>query len=209
VAVNLILPVETGIIAHSGGGFASGYKLTKSVNYILTCAAAGDSVILPDVVIGQPVWVYNAGLYACDVYPVSVEIDNGTPSTAVRQQPGRWVCYTPVDALNYKSNDMASVSVSQGTSITTGVTCDAIRGIITTQAASAGASGATPNTFTVTCKYAEADSNIELTILSQAGTGNATARVNNRTRGAFDIVLSSFSAAALNGVIIIGFEIKN
>lgn len=211
MAVNIATNIEAAITAHAGGGAASAYQLTKQYNQISVCAAAGDSVMLPAIALTSltRIWVRNDGLYAADVFPPSVDIDGGTTATAVRIQPGQEVCFTPIDADSYKTDNMATVAVSQATNISTGVTCDSTKGVITTQAASAGASGATPNTFTVTCKYAEADSNISLDVLSLAGTGNPVVRVNNRLRGSFDIVLSSCSAGALNGVHIIGFEIKN
>ena len=100
--------------------------------------------------------------------------------------------------------------VTQITSVTTGVTLNATRGIVTTfsQSAAAGVSSA----FTVTNSNAVATSNIRAYIIDYAGVfttnGIPVVSVDNRVAGAFDIVVSNgHSVNALSGVLQIGFEI--
>lgn len=118
------------------------------------------------------------------------------------------------DAVTIDQLDPVSAQVTQITSITTGVTINAKKGIITTVAATAGAAGATPNTFTVTNSLALAGSNIDAYVLDYAGTiatnGNPSVIVDNRIAGAFDIIISNAHGTnALNGVLQIGFQVKN
>lgn len=107
-----------------------------------------------------------------------------------------------------------SGTVSQITSITTGVTLNSAKGLITTVAATAGAGGATPNTFTVTNSLVGATSNVKAYIVDYAGTiatnGTPLVQVDNRGSGTFDIIISNAHASnALNGVLVIGFEVTN
>lgn len=107
-----------------------------------------------------------------------------------------------------------AAQVTQGTSITTGVTINAVKGIITTLAATAGAAGATPNTFTVSNTSVAAGSFVTASIQDYAGTiatnGNPFVIVDNVLAGSFDIIISNAHGAnALNGVLKINFEVKN
>lgn len=118
------------------------------------------------------------------------------------------------EAVTMAQFDPTSATVTQITSITTGVTISAKKGIITTVAATAGAAGATPNVFTVTNSSATAASFITASIMDYAGTiatnGNPVVIVDNRIAGAFDLVISNLHGTnALNGVLQIGYEIKN
>jgi hypothetical protein len=94
--------------------------------------------------------------------------------------------------------------------VTTGVTANTPKGIITTfsQSAAAGAN----STFTVTCSAAAAASNIRAYVIDYAGVfttnGIPVVSVDNRTAGTFDIVVSNAHGAnALSGALKIGFEI--
>ena len=103
-------------------------------------------------------------------------------------------------------------NVSQLTSITTGVTANGRHGRITTQAATAGAAGATPNTFTVTNSEVAATDIVHVTLLDYAGTiatnGNPFIQVDNIGAGTFDIIVSNaHSANALNGALVIGYTV--
>lgn len=101
-------------------------------------------------------------------------------------------------------------TVTQLTSITTGVTLNTASGIITTVSATTAHDAA--STFTVTNSFATATSNIRAYIVDYAGTfatnGLPSVAVDNRTAGTFDIVIMNNAAAnALSGVLKIGFEI--
>lgn len=203
-------PTRKGLIAHAGGGQSSALALTAGYNHITTCATAGDSLKLPAGILGVKVSVYNDGAEAADVYGQSgAGIDGGAADAAVRIQPGELVTYTAISATVWESNNPASGAVTQLSSVTTGVTLNKKRGIITTVASTAGAAGATPNIFTVTNSYVQASSNVRAWIVDHTGAGNPTVIVDNVTAGAFDIQVSSISAAALDNVHKIGFEVLN
>lgn len=98
-----------------------------------------------------------------------------------------------------------SGAVTQGTSVTTGVTLDSARGIITTftQTLAVGAT----NTFVVTNNYASADSTIIASVSSYAGTGIPIVFVTNTTDGSFNILLTNVGSAILNAPVIINFMV--
>lgn len=105
---------------------------------------------------------------------------------------------------------VSTSSVAQGTSITTGVTINAERGLITTQSATAAAG--VSQTFTVTNENASATANIRAYVVNYAGVfttnGIPVVAVDNRGAGVFDIVVSNAHGAnALSGALVIGFDI--
>jgi hypothetical protein len=63
--------VATGIVARAGGGQALATLLTNSINRVTTVATVGDSVLLPNAVLGDDVWVYNASATSMNVFPQS------------------------------------------------------------------------------------------------------------------------------------------
>lgn len=74
-AINLDKTTST-ITAFAGGGSASATILTSTLNFVTTCATAGDSVRLPSPGTGMSIVVHNLGAAACNVYPGSgVEMD--------------------------------------------------------------------------------------------------------------------------------------
>lgn len=104
----------------------------------------------------------------------------------------------------------ATGAVTQITSIVTGVTLNAQRGLVTTFSASAAADAT--QKFTVTNSFASATSNIRAYIVDYAGAystnGNPTVAVDNRGAGTFEIsITNAHSANALSGALVIGFEI--
>lgn len=205
----------TTITAFATGGAGSATPLTAEYNQVTVVATAGDSVILSTPALGSVQHVTNLGAFACDVFPVTGgTIDGGSANTAVRLQPGQTVSFKGLSATAVQSNNSASGAVTQITSITTGVTLNASKGIVTTVAATAGAAGATPNTFTVTNSFVQADSHISVYVIDYAGTiatnGNPFVIADNRADGTFDIIISNAHGTnALNGVMKIGFEVKN
>jgi hypothetical protein len=103
-----------------------------------------------------------------------------------------------------------SASVTQASSITTGVIANGSSGIITTVAATAGAAGATPNTFTVTNSVVTATSKVFVSIIDYAGTiatnGNPFVIVDAIGAGSFNIIISNAHGAnALNGALQIAY----
>lgn len=105
----------------------------------------------------------------------------------------------------------ASDSVTQLTSITTGVTLNARRGLITTFTPSTAALSAT--TFTVTCNLASTTANINAYIVDYGGTiltdGVPSVFVKNRTATTFDIVIYNAHATnALATSLVIAFEVN-
>jgi hypothetical protein len=105
-----------------------------------------------------------------------------------------------------------TVTATQLTSITTGVTINGTKGMITTF--SANTAGLAASTFTVTnTSMSSATANVEAYISDYAGTiltnGVPSVIVKNRTATGFDIVIYNAHATnALSGVLNIGFEIK-
>jgi len=102
-------------------------------------------------------------------------------------------------------------TVTQLTSLTTGVTLNATKGLITTISATIAALGA--STFTVTNSSASATSHNDVYIVDYAGTvltnGVPAVYTRNRTATGFDIVITNSHATnALSGILTIGFEIK-
>lgn len=104
-----------------------------------------------------------------------------------------------------------TATVTQLTSITTGVTLNATKGLITTFTPSTAALGAT--TFTVTNNTTSATANVEAYVVDYGGTiltnGVPSVIVKNRTATAFDIVIVNTHATnALATSLVIGFEVK-
>ena len=116
---------------------------------------------------------------------------------------------TSGDAITLLGSESVG-AVSQAVGITTGVTLNRRKGVITTQTATAAADAT--HTFTVTNSLATATSNILVSIDNYSGTiatnGNPTVLVDNRTAGTFDIIIANtHSANALNGTLVISYEI--
>jgi hypothetical protein len=140
----------------------------------------------------------NAGLNTLTLYVNQGDADFAAFDTTLRTQ-----------ILGVK-NSTEFGSVTQITSVTTGVTLSVLKGLVTTftHAEAAGVSAA----FTVTNTLAGADSNIKAYVVNYAGTfttnGLPIVSIDNRVAGAFDIVVSNAHGAnALSGVLVIGFEI--
>lgn len=119
---------------------------------------------------------------------------------------------TPVNKLG-AANVLTAASVgtiTQITTIATAVTLDNNVGVITTLAATANASGAAPNVFTVNNSQVTATSIVNAYIISYAGTGNPVVVVTSVAAGSFVLQLSSISAAAaLNAPVKIAFEVRS
>lgn len=203
----------TTITAHVGGGQGSAQAITSQFNEVTVCASAGDSVVLPTAALGIVLSIKNAGANYCDVFPATGgTIDAGSANAAARLQPGCTMEFKANSTTAWVTNNPASFPIAQGTNISTGVTVNAIKGIITTQSASAAAGAV--NTFTVTNSFCQADSHVAVYVINYAGTfltnGNPVVVCDNRTDGTFDIVIANTQLVnALSGALVIGFEIKN
>jgi hypothetical protein len=96
-------------------------------------------------------------------------------------------------------------SVTQLTSITTGVTLNASAGVITTVSSTLAAD--TSATFTITNSNVQASSLVLANVVNYSGTqGAPVLRVQNVTGGAFSVVLRNVDDTdALNGIMKIAF----
>lgn len=94
-------------------------------------------------------------------------------------------------------------TVTQGTSITTAVTCNAAAGVITTQTASAGSDGS--HSFTVNNSYVKLSSVVVVSICNYAGAGLPIVRTNSISDGSFTITISNPSGTSLNASMRIAF----
>lgn len=117
-----------------------------------------------------------------------------------------------IDSVTLKDGQLLpdDGTVTQATSITTGVTLNKPAGVITTQSASAAADAA--HTFTVTNSFVATDSVILANICDYAGTiatnGNPNVIVDNITAGTFDIIITNTHGTnALSGALKIAFTI--
>lgn len=120
--------------------------------------------------------------------------------------------YLPLYAGNSVKTGLIvqKANVSQATSITTGVTANGSSGIITTQAASTAANGA--STFTLTNSAIKAESIVFAHIVAYSGTyatnGTPTIAVDTIADGSCDIVIMNGAAVnALAGTFQIAFAV--
>jgi hypothetical protein len=93
-------------------------------------------------------------------------------------------------------------TVTQATSITTGVTLNARAGVVTTVASTLAANA--DAAFVVTNSYVKSDSVIVLTCLN-TGAGIATAQVSAVADGSFTVLLANSGNAAFNSTIGVHF----
>ena len=204
----------TGITAYAGGGLENATPLTKEYNKVTVCASDGDSVLLPGASAGVRCGVYNATTKILAIFPLSTPIDGGDEADSYLLLPGFEVWFTAVSTTAWDSSNPEKVEETQATNITTGVTVNGLSGLITTQNASAGAAGATPNTFRVTNSKVRAESRVNAWIQNYAGTyatnGTPIVNVQGVADGLFDIVISNAHGTnALSAALKIGFEVLN
>ena len=113
------------------------------------------------------------------------------------------------NSTGYRNGDGVPVvqgqtAVTQATSITTGVTCNAYSGVITTvsQTVAAGAEAE----FTVTCDKVKATDVVAVAIKTHTSAGEFIAAVSAVADGSFKIRLSNLHAStAGNNVLVINF----
>jgi hypothetical protein len=97
-------------------------------------------------------------------------------------------------------------AVTQLTSITTGVTCNAYSGVITT--VSQTVAGGTEASFTVTCDKVAATDVVHVAIKTHTSAGLFFAAVTQVAAGSFRISLANLDAAAGNNVLVINFVVQ-
>lgn len=90
--------VQSGIVAHAGGGQALATILTAQLSRVDTVASAGDSVLAPSALVGSSCTIQNYGANAMDVFPKVGENFIGlADNVAISVVPGtelNLVCYT-------------------------------------------------------------------------------------------------------------------
>jgi hypothetical protein len=111
-----------------------------------------------------------------------------------------------VDTITASRVIMSKDSVTQITSITTGVTLNKNSGFVSTVSSTLAADVSA--TFTVTNSFVKAGSIVQCNIVNYTGTtGLPSVRVNAIADGTFDIILSNnHSSAVLNGVVKVAFN---
>lgn len=114
-------------------------------------------------------------------------------------------------AFSIQAQGPTGRTVTQITSITTGVTINANAGVVTTVSATTAA--VSKSTFTVTNSAVEAGSVVTASIEDYAGTyatnGIPVVNINNVVAGAFDVNLVNVHASnALAGVVKIAFNVR-
>lgn len=96
-------------------------------------------------------------------------------------------------------------AVTQGTSITTGVTCNAYTGVITT--VSQTVAGGAEASFTVTNDKVAATDTVVVAIKTHTSAGLFFAAVTAVAAGSFRVSLANLDAAAGNNVLVLNFAV--
>ena len=176
-------------------------KITKYFGRVVTdiLTSSGDLLFnaLGDLNMGTDTTTENVNLGTGAVARV-VTIGNTTGATSLVLSSGTGGIALPTS------------SVTQLTSITTGVTLSNTSGIITTVSATTAAASA--SIFTVTNTLVTSASRITVNINDYAGTfatnGLPVVCVDNITSGSFDIVITNMHASnALSGILKIAFVV--
>ena len=82
--IDAVYPNRQNISAFAGGGQTNATLLNIGMNNVQVVATAGDSVMLPDDVLGQSCIVYNSGAATLAVFPfLGDTINNGTVNTSI------------------------------------------------------------------------------------------------------------------------------
>ena len=110
--------------------------------------------------------------------------------------------YRNADGVLVKQGQTA---VTQETSITTGVTCNAYSGVITT--VSQTVAGGAEASFTVTNDKVAATDTVSVSIKTHTSAGLFFAAVTTVAAGSFRISLANLDAAAGDNVLVINFVV--
>ena len=114
------------------------------------------------------------------------------------------------NTTGYRNSDgvlvvQGQTAVTQATSITTGVTCNAYSGVITT--VSQTVAGGAEASFTVTNDKVAATDTVGVSIKTHTSAGLFFAAVTTVAAGSFRISLANLDAAAGNNVLVINFVV--
>ena len=100
--------MSSGLVA-AGTTFATALQLTSSFNQLAT-AAANSGVILPAMVPGQTVTVYNDGASPVTVYATGPTIDGTAGATGVALANAKRCSYTMISTTAIESAQLGAVS---------------------------------------------------------------------------------------------------
>ena len=114
------------------------------------------------------------------------------------------------NTTGYRNSDgvlvvQGQTAVTQATSITTGVTCNADSGVITT--VSQTVAGGAEASFTVTNDKVAATDTVGVSIKTHTSAGLFFPAVTTVAAGSFRISLANLDAAAGNNVLVINFVV--
>jgi hypothetical protein len=222
-----LLAVQSGIVAHAGGGQTLATQLNAGINVIATAATTGDSVILPAQVQGQFVLVENGGASSVNVYPASGDtINGGSANAPVALAAGAFLVFYGDSLTNWLE---ASVSLPSnvvltnapntftgtgsiilpkvnGTEASNAVTASGVAGDITTS--SLTTAGGSSYAITWTNTTITATSVVLLTLNGGTNTTeNFTMKVVPGSGTATLTIYNNTAATALNGTLIIGYAV--
>jgi hypothetical protein len=114
------------------------------------------------------------------------------------------------NTTGYRNGDgipvvQGQAAVTQATSITTGVTCNAYTGVITT--VSQTVAGGAEASFTVTNSKVAATDTVVVSIKTHTSAGLFFPAVTAVAAGSFQISLANLDAAAGNNVLVLNFAV--
>lgn len=115
------------------------------------------------------------------------------------------------NTTGYRNSDgvlvtQGQTAVTQATSITTGVTCNAYTGVITT--VSQTVAGGAEASFTVTNDKVAATDTVSVSIKTHTSAGLFFPAVTQTAAGSFRISLANLDAAAGNNVLVLNFVVN-
>lgn len=140
-------------------------------------------------------------------YRTTIPTDVNTLIAVGAQDPSRDDGYLPLAVNAAPLQSLYNTgNVTQGTSITTAVTVNALNGVVTTVSSTLAANAKT--FFTVNNSNVVAGSKILVSVeYDEAATGIPVVGVSDIATGSFKIVLSNGGSAALNNVVKVHFLI--
>jgi len=101
-----IYPNLQNIVAHAGGGQTLATQLNLGINVVTTVASPGDSVKLPDDVVGQTVIVTNTGANSLNIFPFPGDnINNLGINVPISLSPQATAVFIGVDNNDWRTVD--------------------------------------------------------------------------------------------------------
>lgn len=109
--ISPVYPFNAGVTAHAGGGQTNAQQINPGMNTINTVATTGDSVLMPNDVLGQTTIVVNLGASSCDIYPYPGDsIDNLGINNPYVLAAGSRVTFIGTNVLKWNSFALATGS---------------------------------------------------------------------------------------------------